>query len=196
VRITSFVALSLTVLGIAACAHSSPPPFVAGELARTPKGDITVIEFVDFECPYCRAMNSDLDAALASHRDRVRVVRKQVPLAAIHPHALDAARAAKCGEAMGKGDAIADALFRAPPESLTEEGCVAIGAHAGLSPSQFLDCMIDPKTTAEIRADVETFIALGGGGVPVVWIDERRYDGEQGPEEMRRAVEQALSNAD
>ena len=187
----------LVLLGLASgCAAASPPPaFVAGERARTPKGEVTVIEFVDYECPFCRTMNDDLAPAITSHRDHLRVVRKQVPLAAIHPHALNAARASVCAEEMGKGDVVAEALFRTPSEELTEDGCVSIAARAGLSPSKFLQCMLDPKTAASIRQDVKTFVDVGGGGVPLVWIDDQRFQGQQDPGRMQKAVEDALDDA-
>ena len=99
-----------------------PPPAIRAEMARTPPGQVTVVDFVDFECPFCRMTNAALQPLLDAHQDRLRVVRRQVPLR-MHPHALDAARAACCGERLGRGDAMASALFSAPVESLTREGC-------------------------------------------------------------------------
>jgi predicted DsbA family dithiol-disulfide isomerase len=154
-----------------------------------------VVEFVDFECPFCRMMNDDLAPVVERHRDRVRVVRKQVPLVRMHPHALAAAAAAVCADQMGKGDEVAAALFKAPPEGLTGDGCVELAARAGLSPSRFRDCMTDAKTTVTIRSDVQAFMDSGETGVPVVWIDDRRFEGSQPPDTLRRAVEEAIDAA-
>lgn len=188
-----FVLVTSISCALVACAHSAAaPPLIAGERARTPKGEVTLVEFVDFECPFCRTMNDDLAPLVSEYRGRVRVVRKQVPLAPIHLHALDAARASVCAEAMGKGDEVADALFRTPPEKLTQEGCAAVGEHAGLSPSAFVDCMLNPKTLESIQADVRSFVSIGGSGVPLLWIDAQRFEGDQGPAAMRDAIETAL----
>ncbi len=111
------------VLGLRA---TTVPQVIRSEMARTrgmaQKGAVTLVDFVDFECPFCRMTNAELEPLLLAHKDRVRVVRRQVPLR-IHPHALDAARAACCGERLGKGDAMASALFAAPVEQLTPEHC-------------------------------------------------------------------------
>ena len=107
------------------------PDVIAAELSATPRGEVTVVDFVDFECPFCRMTHAELSPILAAHRDRIRLVRKQVPLR-MHEHARDAARAACCGETMGKGDAMADALFSAEVEDLTVDGCAKLAASLGL----------------------------------------------------------------
>src|SRR6202000_3010387 len=118
---------------------------------QTPPGEITVVDFVDFECPFCRMTNAELAPVLASHRARVRLVRRQVPLKS-HSHALDAARAACCGEQMGKGEAMADALFSAPVESLTREGCEKGAQSVGLPVDSYRACVSGPKTDGRIDA--------------------------------------------
>src|SRR5215471_12266119 len=106
-------ALLLLVFALG-CGPSLPPP-IAAEMQKTPRGQATVVEYVDFECPFCRRLDDVLAPVLAKYPGRVRVVRKHVPLTKIHPHAEAAARASVCAEAQGQGDAMADALFRAPP---------------------------------------------------------------------------------
>src|SRR5438477_261341 len=69
-------------------ARPEVPPPIAAELARTPPHQITVVDFTDFECPFCRASHAVLAPILARNAARVRVVRKHVPLTWIHPHAL------------------------------------------------------------------------------------------------------------
>lgn len=171
------------------------PAVVSAERAQTPKGRTTIVEFVDFECPFCRAMNDDLAPAIAAHRDRVRIVRKQVPLAGVHPHALDAARASVCADSLGRGDAMADFLFHAPPTAITEHGIRAIAPRLGLDPVRFAHCLEDPATLERIKADFHEFEAADGDGVPVVWIDDMKFEGEQSPDVMRAAVERAVDNA-
>ena len=89
------------------------PPPIAEELRQTPPGKVTVVDFVDFECPFCRMTHAQLAPLLAERKDKVRVARKHVPLR-MHAHAMEAARAACCGEKLGKGDEMAEALFTVP----------------------------------------------------------------------------------
>src|SRR5262249_56108712 len=76
--------------------HAPIPDVIAEELAKSPE-QATIIDFVDFECPFCRATHARLAPVVAASAPHVRVVRKQVPLTRIHAHAMDAARAACCG---------------------------------------------------------------------------------------------------
>jgi predicted DsbA family dithiol-disulfide isomerase/uncharacterized membrane protein len=171
------------------------PPEIASELAKTPAAQVTVIDFVDFECPFCRLTNADLAPLLAERQGKLRVVRKQVPLTRIHPHALDAARAACCGEAMGKGSEMADALFSAPEEELTTDGCEKIARELGLSVDAFRDCLKSPETDARIRADTALFRATGGHGLPTIWVGRTKLEGAQPKEALQHALDDALARA-
>ena len=95
------------------------PPGTPAFVQRAQASDaLTIVEVVDFECPFCREMQRRLASAIARAHVPVRIVRKMMPLPR-HPHALQAALAWCCAEAQGKGDAMAEALFAAPPEALT-----------------------------------------------------------------------------
>src|SRR5437868_353173 len=117
----------------------TPPPIVE-ELKKSPKGVITVVDFIDFECPFCRATHKELQPFLAEYKGRVRLVRKHVPLR-MHPHATDAAKAGCCGELLGKGEEMADALVAAEPTDLTPEGCEKIAEKLGLDVTRFRACV-------------------------------------------------------
>lgn len=168
------------------------PEVVAAELRKSPRGHATVVDFVDFECPYCRRAHAELAPLLEERRGRVRVARKQVPLS-MHPHAFSAARAACCAERLGKADEVADALFAASPSELTAEGCERIAVSRGIDRAQFRACMADPATDARIHADAEAFRATHGRGLPTLWIGEQRLEGLQSKETLRRALDEAIS---
>jgi len=172
-----------------------PPPAIAGEIpaviqaemARTPAGMVTIVDFVDFECPFCRRAHAALAPLLAEHAGRVRLVRKHVPLR-IHEHAATAARAGCCG-----GEAITDALFSAKPEDLTEEGCVRIAAEAGLDRDRFRACMSDRATDERIAADRATWREAGGRALPLIWIDGTKLEGA--PAQDRGTLASTLATA-
>jgi protein-disulfide isomerase/uncharacterized membrane protein len=169
------------------------PDAITAEMAATPKNEVTVIDFVDFECPFCRETNASLEPILASHRDHIRLVRKQVPLR-MHAHAHDAALASCCGETLGKGDAMASALFSADVDDLTEEGCAKLAASLGLDEDAFRKCTHDPATEARIQADTAAFRASGGHGLPTIWIDRQKLEGAQPPETLERAITHAIAS--
>jgi len=173
------------------------PSVIASEMKRTPKGLATVVEFVDFECPYCRMEQDDLAPMLQAEKGRVRVVRKLVPLARIHPHATDAARAACCADVLGKGDAMAEALFRAPVENLTNAGCQKIATELGLDEASYAACVSDPKTDEQIAADRRVFdlAASKGDGLPLLWIGDKKIMGAEEPGTLRRALKGAIAKA-
>jgi uncharacterized membrane protein/predicted DsbA family dithiol-disulfide isomerase len=168
------------------------PQVIRGELAGTPPGQVTVIDFVDFECPFCRMTNEELAPVIDSHRDRIHLVRKQVPLH-MHPHALDAARAACCGEALGQGDAMADALFSTEVDDLTPEGCEKIAERLGLSLDAYRACVKSPATDARIEADRDEFKAAHGFALPTIWIGPTPLVGAQPHEVLAKAMHDALA---
>src|SRR4029079_3949079 len=113
-RIWAWLALSLLAVAAPALwAEAKPRPPVpprGAELYQS--GKINVVEFADFECPFCRMLHSRLQAIIASYAGQVNFVRLNMPLER-HEHARDAARAAICAEDQKRGDAIAEKLFTA-----------------------------------------------------------------------------------
>jgi protein-disulfide isomerase len=170
------------------------PVAIADELSRTPRGQVTVVDFVDFECPYCRLTDAELEPVLESHRDRIHLVRRQVPLKQ-HPHALDAARAACCGEKLGQGDAMASALFASEVDDLTPEGCEKIASRLGLSTDAYRACVASPETDASIAADKAEFKAAGGHALPTVWVGATPIIGAQPQKAFAGAMHDALAKA-
>jgi uncharacterized membrane protein/predicted DsbA family dithiol-disulfide isomerase len=179
---------------IAGFRTSTVPPSIREQIAHTPKGDVTVVDFVDFECPFCRMMHAELEPIVAAHKERIRIVRLQVPLRS-HPHALDAAHAACCGERMGKGDAMADALFTAPVDQLTPEGCEKIAQRLGLPLEAYRECTRDPSTGARIDTDRAVFKAAGGYALPTIWIGDRELVGAQPGGVLAKALGDALAES-
>jgi protein-disulfide isomerase len=191
VALVGFVAVPL-VAGARMEPKYETPVAILDEIRRTPPGKVTVVDFVDFECPFCRMTQALFAPLLAAHAERVRCVRRQVPLHS-HAHAQDAARAAWCGETLGKGNEIADALFAAPVDELTPSGCEKIAQTLGLPLDAYRACIVDPKTDEGIEADRAEFKAAGGYALPTIWIDQRRLVGAQPQEALAGALDAALA---
>jgi uncharacterized membrane protein/predicted DsbA family dithiol-disulfide isomerase len=167
------------------------PAVIAAEMRKTPAGKVTVVDFVDFECPFCRMTHGDFSPIIAANAEKVRVVRKQVPLS-MHEHARDAARTACCGELLGQGDRVADALFTAT--DLTKEGCEKLAVDAGLDLAAYRACIADPKIEARIEAERAEFKAAQGKGLPTIWIDDQKIEGAQPRAKLEAAITRAISN--
>jgi len=147
------------------------PEFVRA--AQTP-GAATVVEIVDFECPFCRRMQDLLSAAIAQTRTPVHVVRKMLPLS-MHPHARTAALAYCCADAQGKGDDMAAALFAAPPGDLTPEGCERLAAGIGCDLERYRRDL--PAADARVAADTAEARAAGIHLLPTLYIGSAQIVG-------------------
>lgn len=169
------------------------PDAIAQEMKRTGKGKVTVVDFVDFECPFCRLTHTELKPLLAERSAKLRVVRKHVPLR-MHPHAMDAAKAACCAESLGKGEEMAEALFSAEPAELTREGCEKLATQQGLDAARFHACVDDPATEARIEKDREAFRASQGQGLPTIWVDSIKLEGAQDRASIATALDYAIKD--
>ena len=131
---------------------------------------------------------------LATYRDRVRVVRKYIPLS-FHTHARDAARAACCAEEQGHGEVMADALFRTAPEQLTLEGCERVARETGLDMEAYRTCLASRRPDALIEQHNNLAHDVGLTGLPTFWVGTERFEGPQTPEVLRASIERALHPA-
>lgn len=155
----------------AAPPSSGLPGFV--DAAQVP-GAATVVEVVDFECPFCRRMQQRLDAAIAQAGAPVRVVRKMLPLPR-HPHAMPAALAYCCADAQGKGDAMAAALFAAPPDELSPEGCEQLAASVGCDVERYRRDLAGAER--RVAAEMAEVRAAGIHSLPTLFIAGERIVG-------------------
>lgn len=166
------------------------PAVIAEELANTPKGKVLVVDFLDFECPFCRDAHAGTKQLFAEHADVLRVVRKHVPLS-MHPHAEPAARAALCGERMGKADEMLERLFEIDPKTMSPAVFTEAATALGLDREAFAQCLTDPAWRARLDADRASWKSLGAFGLPTLYVGTRRFVGAVPPEQVRAAIEAA-----
>jgi len=165
-----------------------PPAFV--EQAQVP-GAATVVEVVDFECPFCRRMQDRLVSAIAHIQSPVRVVRKMLPLK-MHPHSMPAALAYCCADAQGKGDEMAAALFAAKPDDLTPEGCEKLAASVGCDLERYRRDL--PQAETRVAADMAEVRAAGIRSLPTLFIGGERIVGAgKSTEELTALLDHAAA---
>jgi predicted DsbA family dithiol-disulfide isomerase/uncharacterized membrane protein len=193
----SGLATAIAVLVLWTGAEPPPPPLSGGAPGSVPgfvqaaqaPGVATVVEVVDFECPWCRRMQSQLTAAITQARARVQVVRKMLPLA-MHPHAMPAALAYCCADAQGKGDAMAEALFAAPPDALTPEGCEQLAAGVGCDLERYRRDL--PAAETRVAAEMAEVRAAGVHALPTLFIGGERIEGAgASPDQLTALLERA-----
>jgi predicted DsbA family dithiol-disulfide isomerase/uncharacterized membrane protein len=186
-----FTLLSLTVVAPLLWPSVRPATALpAGIRALALPGKIPVVEFADFECPFCRELHPRLTSLLIHYRDKVQYVRLHAPLAS-HPHARDAAHAAVCAEKQRRGDAMADALYAAPVVSASAARDFA--RRLGLELGAYDQCLGDPATDARVQADRALLDEAGLEGLPTLFIGSAKLVGAQPDQVLRKELDRALS---
>ena len=146
-----------------------------GSPSRGPEGaKVVIVEFADFECPFCQKLAPDLDALWEKRKDRVRFVYKFMPLK-IHAHSEIAARAAIAAQAQGKFWDMHHVLFAAGGR-LEQPDLDAYAKSIGLDLDRFHSDMNSSTTTGRIQADKQLADDLNVQGTPTIYIDGREYD--------------------
>ncbi len=139
----------------------------------SPMAQVTIVEFSDFECPYCGRAHPIVQQVLNEFEGRVRVVFKNFPLSA-HPHAMSAARAAVAAGNQGKFWEMHDLLFE-HQRPLEDEDIERYAEQLELNMDRFRADMASPETQRRIEADKEEGQRVGVEGTPTFFIDGRHF---------------------
>jgi protein-disulfide isomerase len=154
---------------------------------------VTIVEFSDFQCPYCRDFAETVDTVLARYGRNVRVVFRNFPLTGIHPFARAAAIAGECAARQGRFGEFHDFSF-AHQDSLGLIGASETGHRIQIGDSaSFAACVTDSLTLASIRADSTAGRSLAIAGTPTVLIGGLLYHGAPTTEETVRVIDSILA---
>lgn len=152
-----------------------------------PSGDVTVVEFFDYRCPYCRQAAGEVEALLEADKG-VRLVLKEFPV--LGPESVLAARAAIAAHRQGKYLALHRALM-AHDGALDKAAVMALATAAGLDTGRLAADMARPETDAVIRDSHGLARALGINGTPAFVVGDRLMPGLVPAEALARAVAEA-----
>jgi len=130
---------------------------------------VTIVEFSDFECPYCRVAASDLERRLKTREDKVAVVFLHFPLR-FHKNAKPAAIATECAHRQGKFWEFHNAVFESQKE-LTEARYLEIALELKLDTDGFKACLSDPTAAKQVESDMEQGKKAGVKGTPSFFIN-------------------------
>jgi protein-disulfide isomerase len=164
---------------------------VAGGAVRgAAAAPIEIIEFSDFQCPYCLRAFPTVNQVLSTYGDRVRLVYRHYPLPN-HPNARPAAEASQCAAEQGQFWQYHDRLF-ADPTKLSDEGLKQSAAALGMDAGRFNVCFDTHKYKDQVETDIKEGNEAGVSGTPAFFINGRMITGAQPFEAFKRIIDEEL----
>lgn len=157
-----------------------------------PDARVTLVEFSDFQCPYCAKAVHQLDAVLKAYPSQVKLIFKQYPLES-HPQASISASAALAAYQQGKFWEMHYALF-ANREKLSRKTILDLATGLGLDMKRFTADLDSPQTKKAVARDVEDGDKAGVEATPTVFIDGQRYNGSLAFEAVKPIIETELKH--
>jgi protein-disulfide isomerase len=153
---------------------------------------ITIVEFSDYQCPFCRRWHQEVyEPLLAAYPGQVRMVYRNLPLTSIHPDAMAAAQAALCA---GEQDAywpFHNKLFSS--DSLNKQTFLQYAKELSLNVEQFQTCITDEKYKDAIQADSDFAVNLGVRSTPTFFINGLAVVGAQPLEVFKQVIDKELA---
>ncbi len=153
---------------------------------------VTVVEFSDFHCPFCRRVQTTLKELLARYPGQVRLVFRDLPIDALHPRARRAAEAARCAHDQGRFWEYHDLLFEHAPRAAPED-LRRYAEQAALDVPAFERCLSAGGHREAVQRDIDEAARLGIEGTPAFFINGRHLQGAQPLEAFVRMIEEELA---
>jgi protein-disulfide isomerase len=154
---------------------------------------VTIVEFSDFQCPFCSRLTPTLKQVEDKYGDKVRLVFRQYPLP-FHQNAQKAAEASLCAADQGKFWELHDAMFGNQGE-LGVDQLKAKAASLGLNADKFNKCLDSGEKAAAIQADVKAGSAAGVSGTPAMFINGRFISGAVPIDQITNVIDDELRRA-
>ena len=151
---------------------------------------IEIVEFSDFQCPFCLRADPTVRQVLSTYGDRIHFVYRHYPLPN-HPAARPAAEAAACAAEQGKFWQFHDALF-ANPTKLSDADLKEHAVTLGMNATQFNSCVDTHKLKPLVDADLKAGEEAGVNGTPAFFINGRALSGAQPFEAFKKIIDDEL----
>jgi predicted DsbA family dithiol-disulfide isomerase len=166
-----------------------------GPIRGAENAPVTLIEFADFQCPYCNRLESLLRTVLARYPTQVKLVYRQLPIPQLHPQAQLAAQVSLCAAEQNKFWPIHDSLFAffADKGELDGNTLAMLGEAAGLDPEALGACLQSGRVDPLIARDVAAADALGVDGTPALFLNGRPLRGGVSEQSLTDAIEEELA---
>jgi protein-disulfide isomerase len=176
----------------------SPPKIeVAVDPTRVrgnPNAPVTIVEFSDFECPYCKAAQPTLKHLLEKYSGQVKLAYRDLPIRGSHPHADSAAEAARCAGDQGKFWEYHDILFE-DQRKLDDDSLKSHAKTLGLDPTKFDQCVSSGKFRAKVQEDYDQAFKVGVTGTPGFFVNGILLNGAQPSSAFEKVIDSQLKMA-
>lgn len=160
----------------------------ADPVGGNPKGDVTMVEFFDPRCPYCRKLEPTMAELLG--RDRgVKLVYKDMPI--LGPASVLGSKALLAAQRQGKYEALRDEVMRAGAPEITQDSLKTAAQKAGLEWSRLQKDMDDPVIRTQLDTNLALARKLGIEGTPAIVVGGTLIPGAASVSELQKAVDQA-----
>jgi len=154
----------------------TPPVSERDHVTGSEDASVTLVEYGDFECPYCGMAYPVVKSAQRELGKQLRFVFRNFPLAEAHPHARLAAQAAEAAAAQGKFWEMHDVLYE-HQDALEAEDISGYAKSLGLDMAQFASDLQNPTYAKRVRDDFRSGVRSGVNGTPTFFINGSRYEG-------------------
>jgi protein-disulfide isomerase len=159
-------------------------------LLGSENASVTLLEYGDYECPYCRQAYPVVNDLMDMFGDNLLVAYRHFPLATVHPHAQQAAEAAEAAGAQDRFWEMHDHLYE-NQDALDQESLIDYAEELSLDMEQFETDLAEHRHAARIQEDVTSGIRSGVNGTPTFFINGVRYDGSFDLESLASAITDA-----
>ena len=147
-----------------------------------------MIEYSDFQCPFCQRVKPTLDQVLSDYSGKVRLVYRHFPLNSIHPQAQKSAEASECASEQDKFWEYHDLLF-ANQSALDVASLKKYAGQLGLKQSQFDSCLDAGKYAAKVNQQSAEAQASGITGTPGTWVGDQLVKGAYPYETFKQIID-------
>ena len=173
-----------------------PPVIDIGTAGRPERGGgakapVTIVEFSDYQCPFCSRAEGTVDQVMKAYGNKVRLVYRDFPLP-MHPQARPAAEAANCASAQGKFWEYHAKLF-ANQSALSDEKLKEYAKDLGLDTAKFEQCLATKPFKAAIDKDIADASKVGVTGTPAFFINGRMLSGAQPFDKFKEVIDEELT---
>ena len=173
------------------------PPVVEVATAGRPergggaKAPVTIVEFSDYQCPFCKRAEAVVDEVMKTYGDKIRLVYRDFPLP-FHPNARPASEAANCANAQGKFWDYHAKLF-ANQSALSEDNLKTYAKDVGLDSAKFDQCLAQKPYKGAIDKDIEDGTKAGVNGTPAFFVNGRVLSGAQPFDKFKEVIDDELA---
>ena len=153
---------------------------------------VTLVEYSDFQCPYCGNFTPTLDRIMEEYKGEVKLIYRHFPLTSIHPNAQKAAEASECANDQGKFWEMHDKMFT-DQNNLGVDSLKAMAKSLGLNTSKFNECLDDGKYAQKVTDSETEGITYGVEGTPATFVNGTLVSGALPYDSIKSVIDSALA---